>query len=273
MGYNQIYKSTNSGVTWSSISQNFGANLDHHKIAPSDNTVMYASRAGLLYKTDTGGGTWQQLSGFTGVINSIAVHPSNPNKVALATTTAAKVFISDDGGQTWTSNNQGLPNFQALAVVWDDNGQDGLYLGMNYGIYYIDNTFTDWQPFNNNLPNVIINELEINTVEQKIYAATYGRGLWTSPLFDVVLSQNKFSIFEDLKVFPIPTEDILNVSWNKDYLSDLRLYDNAGKLVMFKRNLSLLNIYQFSVKDLTSGIYFLKINNEKGSVTKKISIK
>ena len=34
------------------------------------------------------------------------------------------------------------------------------------------------------LPNVQIRELEINTADNKLYAATYGRGLWRVNLFD-----------------------------------------------------------------------------------------
>lgn len=273
VGYNQVFKSTNSGGSWTAISQVFGGNLDHLKIAPSDNNVMYASRGAQLFKTSTGGGTWQQLSGFGGVVNSIAVHPTNPDLIALATTSSLKVYISDDGGQTWESAPSGLPNFQALAVVWQDNGLDGLYLGMNYGIYYIDNTFTEWQVFNNNLPNVIINELEINYAEDKIYAATYGRGLWVSPVYDGTLSLENNSLFNSFTVYPVPAENILNVKWNENYNSDLRLFDSTGKLIYFEKEKELNNPYQIDISKFSSGIYYLRINNEKGVATKKIIIK
>ena len=111
-----------------------------------------------------------------GSINSIAIHPTNPEKIAVATTSNSKVFVSEDGGLSWLNYKFNLPGFSALALVWDNNGEDGLYLGMDYGIFYIDNTFNEWQPYSTNLPNVIINELEINSADGKIYAGTYGRG-------------------------------------------------------------------------------------------------
>ena len=49
------------------------------------------------------------------------------------------------------------------------------------GVYYKDNTMTDWAPFNNGLPNVIVNELEIHYDEGTISAATY-EGMRESPL-------------------------------------------------------------------------------------------
>ncbi|MBI4647289.1 MAG: SprB repeat-containing protein, partial [Bacteroidia bacterium] len=42
-----------------------------------------------------------------------------------------------------------------------------------------------WVAFDNGLPNVIVNELEIYYSANKIRAATYGRGLWESDLYDV----------------------------------------------------------------------------------------
>ncbi len=273
VGYNQIFKSTNYGGTWVSISQNFGGNLDHLKIAPTDSNVMYASRSNQLFKTTTGAGTWQQLSGFAGLINSIAVHPTNPHKIAIATTASQKVYISEDGGNSWTPKGVNLPNFQALSLVWQDNGLDGLYLGMNYGIYYIDNTFSEWQVFNNNLPNVIINELEVNYAEEKIYAATYGRGLWVSPAYNGVLNVEDINLFNSLSVYPVPAENIVNIKWNQAYESDVRLFDSSGKLIFFERDIPLNTIYQIDISGFSSGIYYLRINNQKGSTTKKITIK
>ena len=57
------------------------------KIAPSDSNTMYAAFGSNLYKTTNGGsnGDWVQQTGFSGNINSIAIHPTNSNKLAIAT--------------------------------------------------------------------------------------------------------------------------------------------------------------------------------------------
>lgn len=154
-GGSQVYQSLNGGNSWASISQSLGGFTDQVKIAASNRNVIYASVDGNLYKTSNGGATiWSTLSGFTGFINSIAIHPQDPDKVAIAVSgSAEKVYLSTDGGSNWTGYSDNLPNFSALALVWDDNGRDGLYLGMNYGVYYIDNQYTEWNLFNNKLPN------------------------------------------------------------------------------------------------------------------------
>ena len=50
-GYDQVYKSDDGGQTWAAISQDFGPNIDHLKIAPSNNSVAYVAEGGSLYKT------------------------------------------------------------------------------------------------------------------------------------------------------------------------------------------------------------------------------
>lgn len=271
-GYNVVYKSPNNGNngTWVPVSQNFGGNLDNLKIAPSNNLVMYASRGAFLYRTADGGATnWVQMTQPGGFINSIAVHPSNPDKIAVAVSGATKVRVSDDGGATWQDYLFNLPNFSSLAVVWDDNGEDGLYVGMDYGVYYIDNTFSDWQPFITNLPNVIVNELEINQADGKIYAGTYGRGLWASPKYGVVLGTNEVLTSNLVTLYPNPTASTLKILYQGEVEMDIRVFDMTGKLVAFEPDVVLNSQHTMDVSHLQSGIYFVRMNSGKGVVTKR----
>ena len=273
VGYNVIYKSTNLGGTWTPISQNFGGNLDNLKIAPSDNQIMYASRSSLLFKTTDGGATdWVQPTRPGGIINSIAIHPTNPNKVAVATTATDRVYVSNDGGATWTSYKKNLPNFSALALVWDDNGADGLYLGMDYGIYYIDNTFTDWQPYSNLLPNVYVNELEINKVDGLLYAGTYGRGLWVSPLVTGTAGVDDRISNNSVSLYPNPATAQFTIALPKAMKAEVRVFDISGKLLIYETESSISNRHSVDVSSLSSGTYFVRINSEEGTATKKLLI-
>ena len=273
-GFDEVYKSIDAGSSWTSISQNFGNNLDELKVAPSNSNVIYASRGSSLYKTTFGGdfGNWTQLSGFSGSINSIAVHPTDPNKVAIATTGSQKVYVSVNGGNSWTSYLYDLPDFSARALVWQDNGDDGLYLGMNYGVYYIDNTTgNSWQPFSNNLPNVIISELEINTADNKLYAASYGRGVWRSNLYDPSLSVDEFEL-NNLTLYPNPAKTEVNLAWNRNDEVTIRVYNSLGKLMFYAKNQSLINPLAIDITQYASGLYFVKVNNTNGVVTKKLIV-
>jgi photosystem II stability/assembly factor-like uncharacterized protein len=270
-GFSSVYKSLNKGGNWTAISQDFGANLNNLKIAPSNNQVMYASRASILYRTQDGGATdWEQMTTPSGGINSIAIHPSNPDKIAVALSGASKVKISDDGGETWQDYLLNLPNFSSLAVVWDDNGEDGLYVGMDYGVYYIDNTFSEWQPFVTNLPNVIINELEINQADGKIYAGTYGRGLWSSTKYGFIIGIDDVLTTESVTVYPNPAQQEITISYPGAVDMDIRIFDVTGKLVIYQPDVQFNQSHTLDISVLNDGIYFVRMNSGKGVVTKRI---
>ena len=272
-GYDEVYKSTNGGNSWTSISQSFGGNLNHLKIAPSNSNVQFAARGSQLYKTSFAGiiPNWNSVTGFSGSINSIAIHPTNSNKVAIATTGNQKVYVTSNGGTSWTSYKFNLPNFSAQALAWHDNGENGLYLGMDYGVYYIDDTFTEWQTFSNGLPNVYISELEINTANNKIYAGTYGRGLWSSDVFDATLSVDEFAL-ESFQVYPNPAKNEVLLKWDKSDLVSVKIFDALGKLMYFTKNINISESLPIDVSNYASGLYFIRINNLNGFVTKKLII-
>ena len=273
--FDEVYKSTDGGANWTSISQNFGSNIDHLKIAPSNNQMMYLSINGAFYYSTSGGGFWTQssLNLGGGWINGIAVHPTNPSKIAIATTNSNKVYVSNDNGQTWNSILWDLPNFAAQALTWQDNGQDGLYVGMNYGVYYTDNTLGNtWVPFNNGLPNVRINELEINTADDKIYAATFGRGLWRSNIYDQSLSVNEFDL-DQLSLYPNPAKDEVNIKWNSTEDVSLRIYNATGRIVFFGKKVNLQSGYKIDVSAFNAGVYFVKLNSSTGEITKKLILR
>ena len=46
----------------------------------------------------------------------------------------------------------------------------------------MDSTMTDWESFNQGLPNVIVNELELHINTNNIFAGTYGRGVWVTDI-------------------------------------------------------------------------------------------
>jgi hypothetical protein len=56
-------------------------------------------------------------------------------------------------------------------------------VGTDIGVYVLPWVTNTWIPFRNGMPAVIVTDLEINPNDGKIYASTYGRGLWRSDLY------------------------------------------------------------------------------------------
>lgn len=270
-GYDRIYKSEDGGNNWVAISPTFPEKLNEMKISPADNNVIYASHNNILHRTINGGQSWTQLSGYSGRINYISCHPTDPNAVAIATNSSGKVFVSRNKGASWTSYRLNLPDFSALCITWVDNEYNGLYLGTNFGVYYTDDRFNEWILFNNQLPNVIVNELEINYEEEKIYAATYGRGLWVSKLFEIEPNKVKDEKLSTLKIYPNPANQVINIDWVDDQAIKLRVYNIHGKLVKQLKNITAKS-YPLDISDLDTGQYYIEFQTTFGIETKKLIV-
>lgn len=196
-GTSYVYKSTNQGSSWSTISNYLSSDkLRSLAVAPSNSNYIYAADQYTIFKTSDSGANWTTLQGGgvpTFPITYIAVHPDNPNTLWVTRggyTSGKKVYYSTNGGQNWSNISGSLPNIPVNCVVVDStspNTDKPVYVGTDLEVYYSRDGKGNWQAFDTGLPNVIVNELEIHTATKRIRAATYGRGLWESLLAGVTL--------------------------------------------------------------------------------------
>lgn len=122
----------------------------------------------------------------SGPINDIETSYSSAN--TLYVTRGNKIYKSNNKGASWTDYSTGLPNLTMYCIAADKNRPEALYLGAASGVYFRDSTMTTWAPFYTGLSaNAPIRDLEIvsdNLIPEnsQLFAATYGRGLWVSPV-------------------------------------------------------------------------------------------
>lgn len=283
VGYEEVYKSTDFGLTWNPISAfNTFNEIEYLTVAPSNSNYIYVANDEYLYYTHDGGTTWQNSTsglpsgGFNGIV-FITVSNTNPNKVWLTYNgydAGNKVFASIDGGATWTNYTGTLPNIPCNTIVYQPNSAtDELYVGTDFGVYYRNNNMSDWTPFQTNLPNVIISELEIVTNLNTIRAATYGRGVWESPLnnpIDVGIIEAD-GIKNNISIYPNPTKNKLNVDFVSAIADELIITDVLGKTVL--RKTDLIAHQQLSLEDIESGVYFYQIIQDKRRIVQGKIIK
>ncbi|HQU70848.1 MAG TPA: proprotein convertase P-domain-containing protein, partial [Calditrichia bacterium] len=187
--FSDVWKSTNEGSNWQKIS-NFNVGiLSTLAIAPSDPQTIYAGSVGALYRTRDGGANWIRISDPLPVgrpaMTYVSVSNRDPERIYISFSgfsDGLKVMRSGDGGDTWENISGTLPNIPVNCVVGQQSPNDALYIGTDHGVFYRNEDLGDWEPFSTNLPNVIVRELEIHPGSGTLKAATYGRGLWISPL-------------------------------------------------------------------------------------------
>jgi photosystem II stability/assembly factor-like uncharacterized protein len=191
VAYTDVYKSIDGGTTWNTISNNIagGSTIYSIAVAPSNPSYLYVASYGNIFKTIDGGTTWttitQNLPVTSAAITKIAISSTNPDNVYVTFSgysNGNKVFSTTDGGLSWTNISGTLPNIPVNCIVFQNGNSNSLYIGTEFGVYYTDATMSDWVTFNTGLPNVIIDDLEIQYSASKLRAATYGRGIWETDL-------------------------------------------------------------------------------------------
>lgn len=185
-GFDNIYKSVDGGQNWVNISNGaVGTRFKSHlEVAPSNPNYIYTATffSGGIYRTSNGGATWINIPSPSSTSNlfDITIDDKNPNHIYAAMSNG-KVFESVNGGSTWVDISAGLSNNSTRAIEYLPGSTNELYLATTKGIYYKNGT-NDWQTFNSNLPIVQCRDIELTPIDGKIKVATFGRGVWESPL-------------------------------------------------------------------------------------------
>ncbi|MCF8233676.1 MAG: PKD domain-containing protein [Bacteroidales bacterium] len=198
VGYNNVWRSTkvkSFDPDWENITNNFAGfststnrDVEHSQ---ADNEILYVSRNnGEFYRSDNVLEQYPDWIDLTnklpdaGDVFDIEAHPTNPDIVYIAQN--RKIYKSEDRGMNWEDISGNLPDVNMNTIVYYERSQDGLYVGSNAGIYYLDSNMTDWISFSDGFPaSAEVTELEIyydpdSISRDVIRAGTYGRGLWES---------------------------------------------------------------------------------------------
>jgi hypothetical protein len=156
----------------------------------------YQATSGVLRRSDDGGTTWPSnniLSNDNGFpvnspkITCINVDPTNSLRVWVTFggfSDAVKVYYADyntNPAGNWINMSGTLPNVPVNCIAIDNN--NNAYIGTDNGVYYRGTGMSDWVPFYNNLPYVPVTDLVISAADNRIRAATFGRGIWATDLY------------------------------------------------------------------------------------------
>lgn len=175
-----------------------------------------------LYKFNPSLSKWSAISGDLtngsgggnfGTITTVAVAPSNNNYIYTGSDDG-QVYVTKNGGTSWQKITTGLPVLWTTFVKTDRTNPDIAYVGFSgyrYGvkdahIYKTTNAGTTWTRISNDLPQVPVNDLEIDPANAStlylatdigVYYSTNGGTNWLrlgAKLPSVVVSTLNFAV-------------------------------------------------------------------------------
>ena len=193
-GFYEVWQTIDKGASWHPVSALGSTSLIQNlEVAPSDHQVLYISDYNTIQRSVDTGSTWKNirfnLPTDLGYVESIAIKHDDPFTlwVSLSGFNSPGVYQYSSSDSTWINISAGLPPIPVYSVVenWQSQTELQLFAGTELGIY-LKKGSDDWVPYANGLPNVRISELEMYYSslpgESRLRAATYGRGLWESPV-------------------------------------------------------------------------------------------
>jgi photosystem II stability/assembly factor-like uncharacterized protein len=165
---------------------------------PADPNLVYAGTdSGLVWVSRNamaapGSVTWTKVESpeFPGRwVTRITVDPQNP-LIAWASFSGWRsgepyphVVMTTDGGRTWADIvGKRIPQAPVNDVIRDPSQKNTLYIATDVGVFRTTNLGKTWTKLGTNLPLIPINDIDLPASGGKLYAATYGRGIWALTL-------------------------------------------------------------------------------------------
>ena len=188
----RLFISTNLGDTWFAPAGQLDLTKGITEKAPdvlsaiavsriNTNVIYTGSSQGRAMVSTDGGVTWKDIT--QGLpdrsITSIKIDPAN-SSTAFITFSGFKtghIFKTTDTGATWQDISGNLPDIPTNSLLLDPLNPNTLYAGTDVGVFRLISGSTNWQPFNDGLPPVIVQDFSAQA-DGLIQLATYGRGAY-----------------------------------------------------------------------------------------------
>ena len=281
LGTNRLYKTTNRATIWSPISNDLTTNpqgttltfgtITSISVSPINDAIIYVGTDdGNVQVTTNGGSTWNLVSGNlpTRWVTAVVADPLDVNSAYVTlsgyrfSSNTGSVYKTNDQGATWTDITNNLIVLPVSDLLKTPNGN--LYLANDIGVFYSENDGNTWNILGTDLPNLIIMDLDYHAGENKLVAATYGRGMFTVSLDFTSPVTELPDVALKTKIYPNPFTDqttvALTIKQSGQYA--IQLTDVNGRLLktMFSGALSKgEQTIPIAGRDLPAGAYFLTV--------------
>ncbi len=222
---NILWKTTDNGISWVSVND-FGSPVREIEISRSNPDVMYVATDARLWKTINAGGNWTIVNlpiGQSQTEKKLALSYTDENTLWITSpnnTNNNKVFITTNGGTSWTNLTTASINGSSYRNIVQQAGTDGgVYIvAKGAKVFYRNNTMADWVSFSASLPKGTYPLRTLPFYRDGKLRTAGNRGIW------------EIDFYEDGAPVAQPTVDKLTTNCVRDtfYFDDFSALKQAG---------------------------------------------
>lgn len=305
-----VFMSPDTGKTWTQINTGLGT-MNIKKIITSANNIIAAGSNGDVYTTLQSSINWGLTTGLPGSLNitSLAtdgtniflgtsgsgvylstnaaswsaanIGLSNMNVTSLAIkgsdiyagTNGGGIYKSTSSAVSWSAVNSGLPTLTITSLC---AANQWIVAGYKGGVH---STFDDgisWMPTNVELyiPSYSdVTNISFTSASTRVFIGTPHNSLYSNATSELAVGIKEYEYaIGKVNVYPNPNNAQFNISFKnlKANVNEVSIYDQMGKLI---HHLEIKNENDLSLQlKVSEGIYFVKVNTDKGSVTEKLVV-
>ncbi len=275
---NFIARSTNQGTNWQLLTNSIPGSIFSLAMTPEDNPDLYfGGQSGILYRVE-GAKTASPGSAFKmftlapaiargGFIGNIEIDPNDHSTIYLAMSNFStqpriwKVENANTASPKWVDISGDLPS--SLPVNWievDPANSDNIMVATDYGLYVTADGGRFWSR-EEQIPNVYISQIRLRESDRKLFAFTFGRGVWSATLNNDINTSVKEVVEEKVLVYPNPTCHTITISEMSG--NTIEIITSSGSV----SSLEVMDGHTVDVDHLTSGIYFVRFKNNAGGTS------
>ena len=184
--------------------------------SPLDPDLIYAGTDdGLIQVTEDGGKSWRRIDRLPGVparffVNDIKADLHNKDTVYVVVDDhkngdfSPYILKSEDRGRRWRSIASNLPERHILWRVAQDHVKPGLlFVGSEFGVFFTVDGGDNWTKLKGNVPNIPFRDLAIQTRENDLVGATFGRSFYILDDYTPLRSVSQSMLEDDITLFPV----------------------------------------------------------------------
>jgi len=273
-----FYFSSDGGVTWNP--RNNGLILPSISSLAVIGTKIFAGTfGGGVFLSTNNGIDWNPVNNGLGNNNVAEIVSSGSNLFAVTSEFPnTQVYFSSDNGENWNLANTGLPNSQEVDLLV--SGSSVFASAYSNGIFLTTDNGANWVDVNEGFgTSRTIRSLGL--LDGDVFAGFYEYSIYRRSLSQMITAVEdyinipfEFSLHQN---YPNPFNPTTNISWQSPVSSHqtLKVYDVLGnEVATLVDEYKLAGTYEieFDAKNLSSGIYFYKLQSGSYVETKKMTL-